>query len=551
MCRRKPHNKPSNILLGDRSGNSFGKVHLVDFGSVQTATHGGTVTVVGTYGYMPPEQFGGKTTPASDLYSLGATLIYLLTKTHPADLPSRSGFIRFEAESLVSAQFQTWLSYLIQPDVSQRFQSAQLALEALQNEQLTPSSHGVRSKPSGSRVILTKTDAQLKIVIPPLPVAQKLRVIDAALRTTAFTCSPLLLGIWKPEAGLLVAPLVLYIVVSFWVNYGYRLFAKIQVLIDESKIYFTYGWLGFKKKYSSSTKDIIKLERICPPVSDKPDPINEQLFLYSSVDLWVGNKYHSLRRFNLTSVELDWLAVELSEWLCLPIQKPGEGITLNSDCSSPTSAQVTNAQSSSIEGTSSIQQTSPGELAKVNRPENALCYVDKDIKTIKISAPVQNGVSLQGCACFFSLYLLLLVGIGIHPVAALILGAAPLILWKIGDHQLNYRSRMARTILQIDRQSISLWEQYQFELWQLPHFHRLVARSTIHNRQSMSLWEQFQLGQQRYLLKKMPRSTIHQLKLLKLLIIVFSKLLGLWHDDPNAHRPSRGYRLECELICGR
>ncbi|MHC5829679.1 MAG: serine/threonine protein kinase, partial [Nostoc sp.] len=83
--------KPSNILLGDRSGNSVGQLYLVDFGSVQTvlATETGTRTVVGTYGYMPPEQFGGRTVAASDLYSLGATLIYLVTGTYPADLPQK------------------------------------------------------------------------------------------------------------------------------------------------------------------------------------------------------------------------------------------------------------------------------------------------------------------------------------------------------------------------------------------------------------------------------------------------------------------------------
>ncbi|MBD1874302.1 hypothetical protein H6F75_12480 [Nodosilinea sp. FACHB-131] len=59
--------KPSNVLLKNRSGNSPGEVYLIDFGSVQTAAHGGTVTVVGTYGYMPPEQFGGRSLPASDL----------------------------------------------------------------------------------------------------------------------------------------------------------------------------------------------------------------------------------------------------------------------------------------------------------------------------------------------------------------------------------------------------------------------------------------------------------------------------------------------------
>ncbi|MFM6133732.1 MAG: serine/threonine protein kinase, partial [Sphaerospermopsis kisseleviana] len=40
--------KPSNILLGERSGNSVGKVYLVDFGSVQTvlASETGTRTIV-------------------------------------------------------------------------------------------------------------------------------------------------------------------------------------------------------------------------------------------------------------------------------------------------------------------------------------------------------------------------------------------------------------------------------------------------------------------------------------------------------------------------
>ncbi len=68
--------KPSNILLTNRSGNSVGNIYLVDFGSVQNvlANDDGTITIVGTYGYMPIEQFSGQTIRASDLYSLGATL---------------------------------------------------------------------------------------------------------------------------------------------------------------------------------------------------------------------------------------------------------------------------------------------------------------------------------------------------------------------------------------------------------------------------------------------------------------------------------------------
>jgi serine/threonine protein kinase len=66
------------------SWGSDQQVYLVDFGSVQAACprEQGSYTVVGSYGYMPLEQFGGRTVPASDLYSLGATLIHLLTGQH-------------------------------------------------------------------------------------------------------------------------------------------------------------------------------------------------------------------------------------------------------------------------------------------------------------------------------------------------------------------------------------------------------------------------------------------------------------------------------------
>ena len=88
--------KPSNILLSDRSGHNAGQVYLVDFGSVQTIVHSGTKTMVGTYGYMPFEQFGDRCVPASDLYSLGATLIYLATGYPPDQLPQKEGRLLFK-----------------------------------------------------------------------------------------------------------------------------------------------------------------------------------------------------------------------------------------------------------------------------------------------------------------------------------------------------------------------------------------------------------------------------------------------------------------------
>ncbi len=77
--------KPNNLIRSDQ-----GKIYLVDFGAVQNTYYNTLMqgsTVVGTYGYMAPEQFRGKALPATDLYSLGATLLYLLTHRSPAELP--------------------------------------------------------------------------------------------------------------------------------------------------------------------------------------------------------------------------------------------------------------------------------------------------------------------------------------------------------------------------------------------------------------------------------------------------------------------------------
>jgi serine/threonine protein kinase len=127
--------KPSNILLTNTSGNCIGDVYLVDFGAVQTkAKVKGTRTIVGTYGYMPPEQFGGRAFPASDLYSLGMTLIYLATKKHPSELLDDDLTIKFDKlPPVLSTEVRTWLSKITQPSIDRRFDSAHSALHALNN----------------------------------------------------------------------------------------------------------------------------------------------------------------------------------------------------------------------------------------------------------------------------------------------------------------------------------------------------------------------------------------------------------------------------------
>jgi serine/threonine protein kinase len=120
--------KPSNILLTNRSGNSVGEVYLVDFGSVQTlaAKEGGTITVVGTYGYMPPEQFGDRAVPIIRSLQLRRNFDYFGDGNSSADLPHKDGRIQFEKACNPSPAFSRWLRWMIEPSLDRRFASAPL-----------------------------------------------------------------------------------------------------------------------------------------------------------------------------------------------------------------------------------------------------------------------------------------------------------------------------------------------------------------------------------------------------------------------------------------
>ena len=76
--------KPANLLLDER-----GEVHVADFGVARVldeSTSGLTApgTVLGTAGYISPEQAQGQpSTASSDLYSLGIVAFELLTGSRP------------------------------------------------------------------------------------------------------------------------------------------------------------------------------------------------------------------------------------------------------------------------------------------------------------------------------------------------------------------------------------------------------------------------------------------------------------------------------------
>jgi serine/threonine-protein kinase len=114
---------PDNIMLGED-----GLAKLIDFSVAQEASSGVTGSVVGKPNYISPEQFRGKPTPQSDLYSLGATMFFLLTGVDP---PPISVLHPKAEKDKISHQLDTIVARCTQLDVSKRIESAEQVLVAL------------------------------------------------------------------------------------------------------------------------------------------------------------------------------------------------------------------------------------------------------------------------------------------------------------------------------------------------------------------------------------------------------------------------------------
>lgn len=137
---------PTNILR--RKADD--RLVLIDFGvAKQIDEEAGAEqpgTRIGTEGYAPIEQFrGGKAFPASDLYSLGATCLHLLTETRPDNLydPLNGrwiwrAYLREKQGKQVSDQLAYILDNLLKDLVNDRYQSADEVMRDLNADSFLP-----------------------------------------------------------------------------------------------------------------------------------------------------------------------------------------------------------------------------------------------------------------------------------------------------------------------------------------------------------------------------------------------------------------------------
>lgn len=279
--------QPANLLRG-----TDGRISLVDFGSVKataSAAYTGSSTFVGVYGYVPPEQLYGKACFASDLYSLGASLLFVLTGKPPDEFLQDSLKINFRGHVQLSPNFEKWLGKMLEQSSKARFNSASEAIAALRQQKLpspdlqskptTPPARKPQMRPQaasqlhrenlrkqqpiGSRVVVRRDDGSFIVEVPPASRDGQGGMFD-------------FLGVWH------------------------------RLEIDTQRFIISIDYLDSITSYEGKTKDIIKAE--CRLEAGYWGETTHSLLI------WEGIRAHSFAP-KLTSVEKEWLADEILDFL--------------------------------------------------------------------------------------------------------------------------------------------------------------------------------------------------------------------------------------------
>jgi serine/threonine protein kinase len=136
--------KPKNLMRRKKDG----KIVLIDFGAVKEVKGLGVDTqgqvtstiVIGSNGYMPNEQANSKPKLASDIYAVGIIGIQALLGKFPQEFQEdpKTGEIIWQNEVNVSKKLANILNKMVHYHFSQRYQSADEALQALKSVSSKP-----------------------------------------------------------------------------------------------------------------------------------------------------------------------------------------------------------------------------------------------------------------------------------------------------------------------------------------------------------------------------------------------------------------------------
>ncbi|MDJ0535091.1 MAG: bifunctional serine/threonine-protein kinase/formylglycine-generating enzyme family protein [Xenococcaceae cyanobacterium MO_207.B15] len=170
--------KPENIIRRKQDG----KLVLVDFGAAKSAEcieSSVTGTIIGSAAYIAPEQAVGKPKFASDLYSLGATCLHLLTDVQPTELfdvaEGEWKWREYLEDNDISYELSRVLDKLVEGATKRRFEKVEEVLQALYggispvvtNRRTSSSNYAQKPKYGVSTNSSSKTSASVKSRVKP------------------------------------------------------------------------------------------------------------------------------------------------------------------------------------------------------------------------------------------------------------------------------------------------------------------------------------------------------------------------------------------------
>lgn len=311
--------KPRNLIQQDNQ-----QIVLVDFGAVQVSEHGSETygsTVVGTYGYMAPEQFRGKATSVTDLYGLAGTLLFLLTGRPPTALPEHHFKVDFRNAIEVSAPFATWLDRMLAPIPEDRFESAAEALAVLKGEKsIEDCAGGMVRQPAGSRVKM-KRKGDSMIIDVPISWLSLDNLIKALLSIVLLVAGSSVLWLpFSPEVSAIanhnIAAFIICIFcafpfvgtgVLFGVDLTFRM-RRFHLEINRAAFKLRWSLLGIKYQTSGKTPDIDQVAWIVKRLPWKDTT--------KVCQIRTGLKTYQFSG-DLDNLENEWLIAELQDFLNL------------------------------------------------------------------------------------------------------------------------------------------------------------------------------------------------------------------------------------------
>jgi serine/threonine protein kinase len=303
----------------------------------KASAEGKTFTVVGTYGYAPIEQFGGRAVPASDLYALGATLIHLLTGISPAELPQDDMRIEFRDRTSCDRKLLHWIESLTEPSLKKRPETARQAIEALKTGRSIVKKTAYRlEKPAKSNILLYRFKDGLIIELPRTNKyffewvgISVICLICAAIGFTFCLISFGLLWVWvhslSTTGGLIslfqediaATLFLLFVSVMTWsataaFTYWFRNkliaeYGKESLFINEQKLLLEKDLFGFKWKNSKSDYPVTSVHQGLAIDSNNPKSV---LYLNTIINRYAFGA-------GLQSDECMWLEQEIKDFLGL------------------------------------------------------------------------------------------------------------------------------------------------------------------------------------------------------------------------------------------